>query len=75
MARKLLHTTKYGTCKVQIYKDNYAGEFVVTTTVKGKVVGGKSGGGDFTESKQDARNSAAHQLRWLRKHRARICKA
>lgn len=57
MARRLLKSVPTGSCRVKIYKDSYAGEFVVQTIVKGKVQGGK-GGGYFTEDRQDAEATA-----------------
>lgn len=67
MARKKLHAVRAGRCLITIYKDSYAGEFVVTTDINGKREGGKAGGGYFTDSKSDARSTAAATIKQLRR--------
>lgn len=67
MARKRIHSTRTGMCVVSIYRDSYAGEYVVTADVGGKRDGGKASGGYFTDNKADARNTAASMLRKLRR--------
>jgi hypothetical protein len=61
MARRKIHTTRVGRCSVGIYKDSEYGEFIVQSQGAGKDTG------YFTDTKQDARNTAAFQARRLRK--------
>ncbi len=66
MARKKIKAVKFGGCEVAIYRDSYAGEYVVQTKVGGKVQGG-AGGGYFTDDKTDARKTAAFTIRTMTK--------
>jgi hypothetical protein len=71
MARKKLKTVKVGRrCSVTIYRDSYAGEYVVQSVINGKTVGGKKDGGSFNDTMADARAAAAANARWLRKRPA-----
>ena len=66
MARRLVKNIRVGSCAVKIYRDSYAGEYVVQEVVGGKVTGGRDGG-YFTPDKSDARSTAAHIARSFRK--------
>lgn len=66
MARRTIKTVRAGVCKITIARDSFDNEFVVSTFIGGKKVGGK-GGGYFTHDKQDARNTAAATIRQLRR--------
>lgn len=66
MAIKKIHHTRVGSCVVNIYRDAELNEYVVKTVVNGRVQGGK-GGGYFTSAKDDARGTAAAEVRRLRK--------
>ena len=69
MAIKKVHETRVGAnCAVRIYRDADVNEFIVKTVVNGKVQGGKDGGA-YESDKVSARDTAAAQVRWLRKHR------
>ena len=69
MALRKLHETHVGThCVVRIYRNRDYGEYVVKTSIKGRIVGGADGGGYFTDDKQDARNTAAVTIKALRKN-------
>ena len=70
MSRRLIKRVRIGKCEVAIYKDSFAGEFVVRQKVGKRVVGGKEDGGYFTDDKQDARNTAARIIRDLRKKKS-----
>lgn len=61
MSMRKIHTTRVGRCSVGIYRDAEYGEFVV------KSVGAGKDTGYFTSDKPDARNTAAFQVRRLRK--------
>lgn len=68
MARRLLKTINVGSrCAVKMYRDADTREFIVREIRDGKVTGGKADGGYFTEEKTDARGTAAHMVRRLRK--------
>lgn len=69
MARRRIKHVRVGRCAVDIYRDSETREFVVHTTM----YGGRRDSGYFTENKQDARNTAAHQAKWLRNRMS--CKA
>jgi hypothetical protein len=62
---RLLHTTRVGTCAVKIYTNPIYHEYVVKT-----IQAGRKQGEYFTDDKQDARNTAAAQARWLKKRRS-----
>lgn len=67
MANKKIHETRVGArCAVRIYRNAEYGEYIVKTVIGGKVQGGKDGG-YFTSNKTDARGTAAHEVRRLRK--------
>lgn len=70
MARRRIKHIRVGRCSVSIYRDSDAGEFVVRQTVGGKITGGRADGGYFTDDKSDARSTAAHMIRKLRKRPA-----
>lgn len=70
MARRLIKNVRVGRCAVKIYRDSDWNEYNVQQVVGGKIVGGREGGGYFTDNKQDARNVAAHEIRRLRKRPA-----
>ncbi len=70
MARRKIRTIAVGPCAVNIYRDPEYDEYVVRTVVKGKVVGGKEGGGYFTSDKDDAFATAKTLEAWLRKRPA-----
>lgn len=68
MARRKIHTTRITPrCVVNILRDAEYGEYVVQAVVDGKVVGGRAGGGAFTNDKKDARGTAAAMVRQLRR--------
>lgn len=68
MSKKLIKTTRVGKCSVKIYRDSEYGEY----NVKSIMAHGKPGPGDgyFTDNKKDARDTAAHSVRWLKKRRS-----
>ena len=63
MPLRKIHTTRVGRCSVGIYRDAEYNEFVVKTTGAGKDEG------YYTDTKADARGTAAFQVRRLRKDR------
>lgn len=70
MAQRKIHSTKVGRCSVTIYRNVEWDEFRVVGKIGSKVIGGKSSGGYFTSDKKDARSTAAHFVRDLRKRDA-----
>lgn len=60
MVKRLIHTTRVGSCSVKIYRDSEWNEFVVKTS-------GVRGDGYHTDDRGDARSTAAHEARWLKK--------
>ncbi len=62
MARRRVKHVRVGRCSVDIHRDSDAREFIVSA-----VVGGRRDSGYFTEDRRDARGTAAHQVRRLRK--------
>jgi hypothetical protein len=68
MARKTIKTVHIGRCIVRIQRDAEWNEFVVATKAPVK----KWTGTYHTEDKQDARNTAAQQIKMLR--RAGVCR-
>jgi hypothetical protein len=73
VAYRKVKSVRVGSCAVEIHRDPDHNEFRVRTIVNGKVEGGRDGGGYFTDDKGDARGTAAHMVRRLRKRPA--CKA
>lgn len=73
MARRKIKQVTFGKCQVAIYRDSYAGEYVVRATVGDRVQGGATNGGYFTDDKRDARATAAAMVRKLK--RTPACKA
>ena len=64
---KLIRSTRAGRfCNVNIYRNAEYDEYVVKAVVGGRVQGGKDGG-YFTPDKQDARSTAAAEVRRLRR--------
>ncbi len=70
MASRAIHQTKFGACAVTIYRDTEWGEYIVKAKVAGKVEGGNRLGGYHTDHKGDARSTAAHMVRELKKRPA-----
>lgn len=70
MAQRKIRSVKVGRCTVTIYRNVEWDEYRVVGKIGSKVIGGKSGGGYFTDDKQDARNNAALFVRNLRKRPA-----
>lgn len=64
---KRIHSTRVGHCHVNIYRNAEYDEFVVKTVVGGRVIGGKDGG-YFTGDKQDARDTAAQEIKRIRRY-------
>jgi hypothetical protein len=62
VARRRIKHVRVGRCSVDIHRDSDSREFVVSS-----VVGGRRDSGYYTEDKSDARGTAAHQARRLRK--------
>jgi hypothetical protein len=73
MARRKIHGIRVGKCAVNIYRDSEWDEYLVQSVVKGKVVGGKEGGGYFTDDKEDAFGAAEAEVATLRKRP--VCEA
>jgi len=69
MAQKKIHSTRVGSCAVNIYRDAEWDEYIVKTVVNGRVEGGKEGG-YHTSEKADARGTAAFQVQRLRRRPA-----
>lgn len=68
MARRKLHQTRVGSrCVVRILRDRDYDEYIVQTAIDGRIVGGAEGGDYFTNDKQDARDTAAHTVKALRR--------
>jgi len=61
-----IHGTRVGRCAVNIYRNPEWGEYVVKTIINGRVQGGKDGG-YFTSDKQDARGTAAQEIKRIRR--------
>lgn len=67
MALRKIHTIRVGTrCAVNVYRDPEWDQFVVKSVVNGKTVGGKEGGGYFTDDKEDAFGTAEAEAAHLR---------
>jgi hypothetical protein len=64
---KKIHETRIGQCAIKIYFNREYDEYQVKTVIGGKVVGGRDGGGYFTNDKKDARQTAASMARALKK--------
>lgn len=62
MARRRLKNIRVGRCAVSIHKDSEWGEFIVTTSGAGRM-----NGTYHTDDKRDARSTAAHTIKQLRK--------
>jgi hypothetical protein len=63
---RILHSTRVGRCAVNIYRNAEYDEYIVKSVVGGRVQGGEDGG-YFTADKQDARSTAAAEVRRLRR--------
>jgi len=62
-----IHGTRVGErCAVNIYRNPEYDEYVVKTVINGRVQGGKDGG-YFTTDKQDARGTAAQEVKRIRR--------
>ncbi len=68
MAKKRIKSVRVGKCTVSIHRDSEYDEFIVTTKAPVK----RWNGTYHTTEKGDARNTAAHQIRQLR--RAGVCR-
>jgi hypothetical protein len=68
MSKRRIKHVRLGRCSVSIHRDREWEEFVVTTKAPGDAAGTY-----HTTDKQDARSSAAYQIRYLR--RLGVCKA
>jgi hypothetical protein len=73
MAYRKVKSVRVGSCAVEIHRDSDINEFRVRAIINGRVEGGRTGGGYFTDDKGDARGTAAVLLRHLRKRPA--CRA
>ncbi len=68
MAKRVNRTIRVGACTVSIKRNVAWGEYIVTTKTPVK----RWNGTYHTEDKSDARSTAAHQIRTLR--RAGVCR-
>ena len=68
--RRTARTIPHGTCRVVIRRDSTWQEWQVKT-----FVGNRAAWTYHAEDVADARGTAAAQVRWLRAHRRRACKA
>lgn len=64
--RRIIETKVGARCAVRVYRNPEFGEYIVKSAVGGKVQGGKSGG-YFTDSRTDAMQTAAFEVKRLAK--------
>lgn len=69
MARRRIKNIRFGRCTVSIHRDSEWNEYVVTVKSPHK----RFNGTYHTSDKQDARSTAAHQLRMLRQRARGWC--
>ena len=71
MARRRIKSVRVGLCSVSIHRDSEWDEYVVTAKASPAAVGvlqaRKLSGTYHTSDKQDARNTAAQQIKMLRR--------